>query len=306
MSIMAEYHTLVALVFDSSQAAHDALRTMREFDRNDEAIHIVDAAFASKTENGRVRIEQTNDVTAGAGFLSGGVLGVIIGAVLAGPAGAAVGALSGGVLTGLYTGLRDSGIENDILDYVGEDLRPGQSALVLLYDGMLSEQMLQALSAQNARLHHTTLDGEVHSRIAAALGGEAIATREPVEYDLPPLREDREAGIDRPYDVGGVGSVAAANTGAGVGLGVAAPTIMEQDEHIHRTDDDPDRIPDGDRMPTAAVPPAAGIHAEQAMLAGTRLEEEERRAREAGLDPDRPRDDEGNWSNNPTNDVPLR
>lgn len=92
---------------------------------------VAQAAVVAKLDNGKVRFIETHDSTTGQGALKGayaGALGGLVGilftpvALIAAPVGAAVGAIVGK--------FRDSGYEDDELKGLGEDLAPGQSALI--------------------------------------------------------------------------------------------------------------------------------------------------------------------------------
>ncbi|MBW3537214.1 MAG: DUF1269 domain-containing protein, partial [Actinobacteria bacterium] len=79
----------------------------------------------------RVRIQQTRDVTASQGAVSGAWLGTLAGLFVAQPIlGAALGAAAGG----LFGKLRDHGIDDGEMKQLGEELQDGEAALFLLIE----------------------------------------------------------------------------------------------------------------------------------------------------------------------------
>jgi uncharacterized membrane protein len=89
---------------------------------------IEDAAIVVRTTDGRVELRQTREVAAGEGVVAGGTAGLVAGLLLGGPIGGALLGMLGG---GIY-GAIDTGIPNDRMHDLGEELSPGSALLCVL------------------------------------------------------------------------------------------------------------------------------------------------------------------------------
>src|SRR6478735_5780878 len=119
---------LVGVSFDKATRADEVLLGLVHLAQEGE-LRIADAVVVAKTDDGRVHVRQTVDVTAGRGALSGSMWGLLIGVIFGGPLlGLAVGA-AGGALAGR---LIDLGLDDKWVKEVGGWLDPGTSALLML------------------------------------------------------------------------------------------------------------------------------------------------------------------------------
>lgn len=242
---MTNESTLVVFTLDSKDKARELLRRLDELDSADDNIRITEAAFATKVSRGRVKLEQFNDLGAGRGALGGGTIGLIAGTFVAGPLGAAVGGVVGAAVSGLYTRLRDSGVNNNFMKEVSEKLEPGQTDLFIVYNGVLSDEMLAALRAFDASLAYGALPEAAATALASAYAAEgeevsdtldvytAEATEadtEPTEIDLAPVAAAAPAEAAAPADdltvIDGIGPK--------ISQTLAAAGIKTFDE-LHRT-----------------------------------------------------------------------
>lgn len=167
--------TLVAFVVSSRERAHELFQVLLRQDEADDDVKIEDAVAAYKTDDGKIKIEQTTDATAGEGAFGGGVVGVVVGLIAGGPVGAVIGGLAGGAITSVYAAVRDSGINNKTIKSLADKLLPGQAALVLLYSGELNDEMLASLKEFEANLVHDTLPEGARDAVMAALAGVGIS-----------------------------------------------------------------------------------------------------------------------------------
>lgn len=156
---------LWAFVLDGPLRAQEALlAAMRMVGRGQ--LKLEDAAIVTRV-GGRVRIQQTRDVTASQGAVSGAWLGTLAGLFVAQPIlGAALGAAAGG----LFGKLRDHGIDDGEMKQLGEELQDGEAALFLLIEDCHQMRALHEVSRFPGRLLTTSVDpdlaAEVESRIA--------------------------------------------------------------------------------------------------------------------------------------------
>jgi uncharacterized membrane protein/predicted flap endonuclease-1-like 5' DNA nuclease len=172
---MAKRQTVIAITLPSAEDARQLLQDLRAFDADTSEIHILDAVFASKDGSGAVHIRQTGDLDGAQGAFGGGVIGLIAGAMMLGPVGAALGTTLGGLLAGLYTSLRDSGMNNSMMRNIVRDLQPGQTTLILLYEGSMHPAMHYIFRRHSANLFYTNLPVGAEDTLRAILGTPAYA-----------------------------------------------------------------------------------------------------------------------------------
>ncbi len=156
---------LWAFVLDGPLRAQEALlAAMRMVGRGQ--LELEDAAIVTRI-GGRVRIQQTRDVSPAQGAMSGFWLGGLAGLLVMQPLlGFALGAAAGG----LFAKLRDRGIDDGEMKALGEQLADGEAALFLLVEDCHQMRALHEISRFPGRLLTTTADpelaDEVRSRFA--------------------------------------------------------------------------------------------------------------------------------------------
>ncbi len=146
---------------DGAYAMRDALDDLRALD----LLEVRDAAVVERHEDGAVRVRQAFNLV-GAGALGGAAWGALIGLVFLTPwLGMAVGAVAG-ALAGKFT---DIGIDDDFIREVGEQVRPGDSALFLLIDNWEGSKALRLLADFDATIIRTTMPPDEEARLRAFL-----------------------------------------------------------------------------------------------------------------------------------------
>src|SRR5262245_14261976 len=113
-----------AAAFASKHEAERALDTLEEL-QHESVVSLDDAVIVVKTARG-VKLHQQRQVSIGEGVVAGGVLGVIVGLLIGYPVIAPIAGMLLGVITGLFF---DSGIDDERLRSLGDELEPGQAAL---------------------------------------------------------------------------------------------------------------------------------------------------------------------------------
>ncbi|CAG0930327.1 hypothetical protein TFLX_01659 [Thermoflexales bacterium] len=160
---MTAQQLIVIATFEDERIARDALQVLTEA-HHEERLTFKAYALVRRDEEKKLHVEETGDLGGVAGAVSGGALGVTLG-LLAGPIGLA--ALTGAVVGGVALKLRDTGVKNDEIRAVGEGLKPGLAALVVL-----AEEGSEDLIAEKL-----------------ALNGGVVVKAELAEEDVPPAEE---------------------------------------------------------------------------------------------------------------------
>jgi uncharacterized membrane protein len=121
------------VVMINVESRDDGLRVLDRVESATEAgeITVEDVAMVYKNDNGKVKINQTGDATAGKGAIKGGGLGLLVG-VFAAPlmpavaVGAGVGALIGKA--------RDRGISDKLIEQAGQSIKNYGAVVFVLAD----------------------------------------------------------------------------------------------------------------------------------------------------------------------------
>src|SRR6476660_5637647 len=128
--------------------ASEVLNTLQDMN-NSWVVDLHDAVAIYRDYKGKLRVDQSDQMTTGEGAAWGGLFGGLIGALLAAPftagvsAAVAAGALAAGSLSGVALGAsfgavdaeswkEDYGISEDFVQRVGSMIQPGDSAIFVL------------------------------------------------------------------------------------------------------------------------------------------------------------------------------
>ena len=165
---MSEMQIFIA-AYGREDGAAAALKDFQAAHREG-AIDLVDAAVIVHTAAGKVRFEETADPSgkrwAKRGAIAGGVVGLIFP-----PSIIASAAVLGGA-GAIWGKIRDKGFKDEDLQEIGEGLPPGSSAIIVIAEDRVLEQLerglagyerisRQVLSAEAAALFHSTELGYV-------------------------------------------------------------------------------------------------------------------------------------------------
>jgi uncharacterized membrane protein len=155
---------LIVAAFQEEKTAAQALKVLKQA-RREKLIGIQNAAVLRKDAKGKLHIQETADMGGGKGAALGGVAGAAIG-LIAGPAlvvPAAVGALVGG----LTAKLRDSGFSNERLKTLGENLKPGSSAIVAVVEHRWVAEVEKAMAEAGADAVTAALGADIAEQLEA-------------------------------------------------------------------------------------------------------------------------------------------
>lgn len=154
---------LLVVIFDEAETAKEARRAVRGLQRSGLA-SVRDAAVITRDAEGKTSVDNEidSDVKLGAGV--GAMVGLVVS--FAFPVlGLALGA-GGGALVGK---LADRGLDGSFVREVEAELRPGASALAVVFADAAPEGLRGALEPFKGRIFQTTLDPQVEAELERVL-----------------------------------------------------------------------------------------------------------------------------------------
>jgi len=162
--------------------ASEVLNTLQ--DMNDSwVVDLSDAVAVYRDYNGKLRVDQSYQLTTKEGAGWGGLLGGLIGALLAAPftAGASVAAvMTAGTLSGVALGAtagaidaeswkEDYGISEDFVRRVGTLVQPGDSAIFALLRTVDPDLVAAQFKGYGGTILRTTLNADQRAKVEATL-----------------------------------------------------------------------------------------------------------------------------------------
>lgn len=165
---MAKDLRLMAAIYANQENADTILDTFQKMHRASN-ITLVDAAFLTKDDEGKLHIKETKEVTARKGAKRGAIIAGIFGVIY--PPSLIASVLVGGGIGGAWGKVRDTGIKTGDMKQIADDLTPGKVALVVLAEPQYvasMEEVMQALDGQIIRHGFTEEESEKIEEAAAA------------------------------------------------------------------------------------------------------------------------------------------
>lgn len=145
--------TLIAIVYPNEKQAEDVRSKLLSLQR-EYIITLGDAVIATKTEAGKIKLNQLINTTA-AGAASGSFWGLLIGVIFLNPLlGVAVGTASGAI-SGALT---DVGINDPFMKELAASLTPGNAALFVLVKEMTEDKVLKEIAPFGGVVLKSSLD----------------------------------------------------------------------------------------------------------------------------------------------------
>ncbi|MBD2316539.1 DUF1269 domain-containing protein [Phormidium tenue] len=161
---------LIVIGFKDEFKADEVLIDLRKLEL-EYLIDLEDAAIVVRNKDGKVKVNQTQELVA-SGALNGGFWGLLIGLLffqpLLGILGAAVGALSGA--------LTDVGIDDNFIQELGNTIESGTSAIFILVRKSTPDRVLEDLSKFEGKVLQTSLSHEDEAKLQAALTKSELKT----------------------------------------------------------------------------------------------------------------------------------
>jgi uncharacterized membrane protein len=172
--------------------ASEVLNTLQDMN-NSWVVDLNDAVAVYRDYNGKLRVDQSYQMTTGEGAAWGGLLGGLIGALIAIPftAGASVAAAGASAAAAVAAGTvgvgtlgaafgaadaaswkEDFGISEDFVQRVGTMVQPGDSAIFALLRTLDPELVAAQFSGYGGTILRTSLSDQQRARVEATLRGE--------------------------------------------------------------------------------------------------------------------------------------
>src|ERR1700759_5155858 len=153
---------LVAISYDSVAKASEVAGNVVQAQKQ-HLIELEDLVVVERQQDGKVKLHQPSAAGAGAagGALWGGLIGLIFFIPLLGMA---IGAASGASARALS----DYGGDNNFMKDLGNNLEPGQGALILLIRSMTPDKLLTEIKIPG-KVIQSSLDNDTEERLSTAL-----------------------------------------------------------------------------------------------------------------------------------------
>ncbi|MFL5759642.1 MAG: DUF1269 domain-containing protein [Thermomicrobiales bacterium] len=170
---MIQQVELLAASFSDQRTANRCLDQLKRIDKQG-AIDLIDAAVLVKQADGKLKINEVEELTPKKGRRRGAVIGGIFGAIF--PPSLLVSAVVGAVAGGAMGRFTDQGFKNDDLKAIGDELEPGHSAIIAIVEDKWVEQFTAAVDGYE-RLSRISMDAEEAGVIILANDPESGETR---------------------------------------------------------------------------------------------------------------------------------
>lgn len=153
---------LVAIAYDDLATAHRVVGDLAEPLEAHE-LELDDCVIVEQRDDGKIKLHQPS--LAGIGALGGAVWGGLIGLIFLVPLlGMAIGAAAGAA----GGALSDTGVDDEFMRRLGEELQPGKAAVILLVRKAVPDKLLPRISEKGTVIQ-TSLSHDDEQALQAAL-----------------------------------------------------------------------------------------------------------------------------------------
>jgi uncharacterized membrane protein len=153
---------LIAIAYDDVAQAQRVVSNLGEAVKG-HLIELDDVVIVERRDDGKVKLHQPS--LTGLGAASGALWGSLIGLIFFMPLlGAAIGAATGAV----SGSLSDTGVDDDFMRRLGQELEPGRAALVLLVRKVSADKILPEIKEPGTVIQ-TSLSNEDENALQEAL-----------------------------------------------------------------------------------------------------------------------------------------
>jgi uncharacterized membrane protein len=161
-------------VYGSESEAQSTLATIKEMDKQG-TLDIIDAATIERAQDGQVHVHH-RDTSTGKGAARGAVAGAVLGVIF--PPSILASAIGLGGIGAIVGHFRDKPFDNPDLKQIGEEIEPGQTAVIAVVQDKSIERFATALSGYD-KLFRQSMDAQMAGEIAVVadkVTGEVDAT----------------------------------------------------------------------------------------------------------------------------------
>ncbi|WP_406865113.1 DUF1269 domain-containing protein [Streptomyces sp. HUAS MG47] len=157
---------LIIIGYDDPAVADRAYTTVEELQR-DYVVHLNGLAVVSVDAEGRTHVDTASRIV-GVSAVSGALWGAIFGVLFLMPG---LGLLTGAALGGLVGKLSKSGVDEQFRRQVGDLLKPGSAAVVIMATKVTDDKFTAAMQQHGGTVLKTSLSGEDEKELAEQLAG---------------------------------------------------------------------------------------------------------------------------------------
>jgi len=160
--------SLIAIAYPDRDTAEQVRRELIEATK-EHLVKLEDAVVVEHAADGKIKLHQAMG-TAGAGAAGGAMWGGLIGLIFLAPLlGMAVGAATGA----LGGKLADVGVDDDFMKNLGEKLRPGAAALIVLGSTDARDKVIERVKPYGGEILQSSLSTEQEQQLRSALSESA-------------------------------------------------------------------------------------------------------------------------------------
>ncbi|MFE7585775.1 DUF1269 domain-containing protein [Streptomyces gardneri] len=157
---------LIVIGYDDTDVADRAFETVRDLQR-DYVVHLNGLAVVEVDEDGRTHVDSDSRVVS-TSTTTGAVWGAIFGLLFLVPG---VGLLTGAAIGGLVGRLSRFGIDDRFRQQVGDLLKPGSAAVVIMASKVTDDKFTAAMQQHGGTVLKTSLSDEDEKELAEQLAG---------------------------------------------------------------------------------------------------------------------------------------
>ena len=157
---------LVVVAFDDPDEAGKVRKTLSSIQQTGH-LSLDDSAVVVKDENGEVHLKNEVDRGVKVGAVGGSVLGLLIASVFFPIGGLIIGAVGGALVGKLF----NTGVSQDFVKEVSEELKPGSSAIFFIVRGDDPNPTVAALRQYKGKILQTTLPDDAEETLRRHIEG---------------------------------------------------------------------------------------------------------------------------------------
>lgn len=178
-------YSFIVVKYPEAGMAEAALTAVLALAKED-VVKLKDAVAITKNEKGKVKLHQTEDDSAGKGFLKGGAIGIVFGLLFGG-----LPLVVAGAVSGTAVGMFDKGIKDKLMKALGKEMSGDESALAALVKEADWQALRDRMQAENfnGEVVVSELLPEHMAEVDALADNQEVVDAVPEEVDLEAVDE---------------------------------------------------------------------------------------------------------------------